>query len=273
MPQTLQEPIEVEINPNFEQLPYGYSLVSIYEQVCDVCGSSYNERVYVTPDKWMGTERKPCLCMTKEIYRRQLLKRQQEAKEQLRSRVHYYFQNYDMVSNQGFSHMSFAKYTPENKSHQIALKALKNFKTGENSVILFGLQGRGKTHLAVSCARDQQDKGFVVLTLKCVDLLNRIKLTYRMDREAESEILDIMKDVDLLLIDDIGTENPTDWVLEKLYMVIDHRVEHKKSTIFTTNKDGEEMVHRLGGALTSRIWGAGGLEGQYEIEGRDWRVT
>jgi len=273
MPQTLQEPIEVDINPNFEQLPWGYSLISMYELVCDVCGSSYNERVYVTPDKWMGTERKPCLCMTKDINQQQLLKRQQDKKDQLRSRVHYYFQNYDMISSQGFSHMSFATYKSENISQQTALKALKNFKTGENSIILFGLQGRGKTHLAVSCARDQKDNGFVVLALKCVDLLKRIKITYRTDREAESEILDIMQDVDLLLIDDIGTENPTDWVLEKLYMVIDHRVEHHKSTIFTTNLDGGEMVGRLGGALTSRIWGAGGLAGQYEIEGKDWRVT
>lgn len=271
--QTVQEPIGVNTNPEFDRLPWGYTLVSVYDLTCDVCGSDFKERIYINPDKWMITERKPCLCMMNDVYKQLELKRQQEAKDKLCSQVRYYFQNYDMLRSQGFSHMSFSTYKSENQSHQIALKALKNFKTCENSIILHGLQGRGKTHLGVSCARDQQAKGFVVLALKCVDLLNRIKITYRMDREAESDILDIMKDVDLLLIDDIGTENPTDWVLEKLYMVIDYRVEHKKSMIFTTNLDGQEMVKRLGGALTSRIWGAGGLSGQYEIDGRDWRVS
>lgn len=271
--QAVQEPIAADINPDFELLPWGYTLISMYEQICDVCGSAYNERMYVNPDKWMITERKPCLCMMKDIYKQQLSKCQQKVKDQVRSRVHYYFQNYDMLISQGFSHMSFSTFNPENTSHQTALKALKSFKTGENSIILHGLQGRGKTHLATSCARAQQAKGHVVLALKCVDLLKRIKITYRMDREAESEILDIMQDVDLLLIDDIGTENPTDWVMEKLYMIIDHRVEHQKSSIFTTNLTGDEMIYRLGGALTSRIWGAGGLAGQYEIEGKDWRVS
>ena len=266
---TNEKPIEVK----FDRLPYGYELVSEYQKICDVCGMSYFERSFLDPGMMIHTERMPCKCIMDEVYHRRIKKRLSEAKEKIRSRSMYYFGRYNMLNDKGYAHMTFENYKPENSNHKAALKALKNFKTGEDSVCLFGFQGRGKTHLAVSCARAQMQKGNIVLALKCVDVLKRIRQTYSSDKDAEAEIIDILQDIDLLMIDDIGTENPTDWVLEKLYMVIDYRVEHKKSCIFTTNLTGLEMSEKLGGAITSRIWGAGGRPGQFEIEGRDWRVT
>lgn len=270
--QTVTNEKPIEAKAHWNPLPYGYEIIGQYELKCPVCGSVYYERSYVTPDRMMHTEYTPCQCIKREIYMQRIEQHKAEARQRLEGQLNYYFGKYDMLRDPGYKHMTFSIYRPSDETHHIAFKAMKMFKNGD-SACLFGAPGRGKTHLAVACARHQRSIGNIVLAIKCVNILQRIKSTYGDDKEAENDVLDICRDVDLLVVDDIGTENPTGWVLEKLYTIIDYRVEHKKSSIFTTNLTGEEMKKKLGRALTSRIWGAGGPKMQFEITGKDWRVA
>jgi DNA replication protein DnaC len=54
-------------------------------------------------------------------------------------------------------------------------------------------------------------------------------------REGETEILDLLTDVSLLILDDLGIENKTYWAYEKLYNIIDERYRANKPLIITTN--------------------------------------
>lgn len=125
-----------------------------------------------------------------------------------------------------------------------------------------GTFGTGKTHLAVSVALDLIDKGISVICMTSIDLLAEIKKTYDNNRNtSEHQILKAYKDVDLLVIDDLGKEYSSDWSIAMLYDIINHRSENCKSTIVTTNYSDDNLVDRLArksnyetaGAIVSRL--------------------
>lgn len=57
----------------------------------------------------------------------------------------------------------------------------------------------------------------------------------------------------LLILDDIGVERPSDWVLERLYDLINYRYTEMLSTIYTTNLSLDELEMRLGQRIASRL--------------------
>ena len=88
--------------------------------------------------------------------------------------------------------------------------------------------------------------GTPVICMTMIDLLSKIKATFdRGGGASEADILRIYKDVPLLIIDDMGTEQPTDWGLSKIYTIINARYEAYMPTIVTTNYSGEELIRRM----------------------------
>lgn len=237
------------------------------------CGGIYYQRSYVTPNGWAVIERTPCKCMLAIMQQREndrQLKEIQDRREYISRLAANYFGDYDMMRDDAYNRYSLQNYKPGNQSQIEALDKLQNFTVGRESICLQGPAGRGKTHLALGVARDAREKGSSVLALKTIDLLTRIKRTYdKKDDAAEAAIMRVLKNIDLLVIDDIGVEKTTEWVLAKLYEVIDYR-HGRKSTIFTTNLTGQQMKAKEGQALVSRILGA---EVSLEIEGKDYRIA
>ncbi|MBZ9608662.1 ATP-binding protein [Clostridium estertheticum] len=115
-------------------------------------------------------------------------------------------------------------------------------------------KGSGKTRLAVSLGNVllknlKQQVKFIT----CSDLLKEIKNTYNKDSKySESQLVDSINKVNILIIDDIGVERPTNWVNEMLFSVLDNRMKYNKITIFTSNCAVEELEHdeRLKSRLT-----------------------
>jgi len=238
------------------------------------CGGIYYQRGYVTPDGWAIIERTPCRCMLAIMQQREdgkALKDLQDRREYTSRLAAHYFGDYDMMRDEMYNSYALQNYKPANQAQADALAKVKQFTVGRESICLLGDAGRGKTHLALGAARLAREKGNSVLALKTIDLLTRIKRTYeKKDDTAEVAIMRVLKNVDLLVIDDIGVEKTTEWVLAKLYEVIDYR-HGRKSTIFTTNLTGKQMKEKEGMALVSRIWGS---ELRIEIEGdKDWRIA
>lgn len=106
-------------------------------------------------------------------------------------------------------------------------------------------KGSGKTRLAVSL-------GNVLLKIykkqvkfiTCSDLLKEIKNTYNQDAKyTESQLIESINNVDVLIIDDIGVEKLTSWVNEMLFSIFDNRMKYKKITIFTSNCIIEDLEH------------------------------
>lgn len=73
----------------------------------------------------------------------------------------------------------------------------------------------------------------------------------------------------LAIFDDIGSERPSEWVVERLYTIINHRVSNGLSTIYTSNVDLNELGSRLGMRIRSRVEGS---TEEIKLVGQDQRI-
>lgn len=58
---------------------------------------------------------------------------------------------------------------------------------------------------------------------------------------------------ELLVLDDLGAEKPSEWVEERLYTIINYRYEQQLATIVTSNKTLTELGESIGARTASRL--------------------
>lgn len=134
-----------------------------------------------------------------------------------------------------------------NKAYETAKRFVNNFegaKAEGYGIVFSGTCGSGKTHIACSIGIELLNKGIPVIYGTAITLLGKIKDTYSSNGK-ESDLLDLYSNVELLIIDDLGKENPSEWVVEKLYYIINQRYENLKPTIITSNFDLSSLADRL----------------------------
>jgi DNA replication protein DnaC len=139
--------------------------------------------------------------------------------------------------------------TPERKRcYKTAKEYADNFrfyKARGDGLYIEGPNGTGKTHLAAAVALQLIGEGVPVICKTSSDLLNDIKKTFDSDNINEHAALDIYKKADLLIIDDLGKEQCTDWSMSMLYSIINDRYEDMKPTIVTTNHNANDLTRAL----------------------------
>lgn len=105
-----------------------------------------------------------------------------------------------------------------------------------------GTNGTGKTHLAAAIALQLIDAGVPVVCKTAADLLSDVKKAFDDSTVTEAAVLKVYKDVDLLIIDDLGKEQVTDWSISTLYNILNDRYEDMKPTIITTNFGADDLI-------------------------------
>lgn len=132
---------------------------------------------------------------------------------------------------------------------------VSNFEElGQESIMLWGDPGNGKTMLAACIHNELTTKGKVVVFVSMPDLLSKIKSTFNQDnRESEEQILKALITCDLLIIDDLGAEKTTDWVQEKVFEIVDGRYRRQKPILSTSNLEPKELVHKIGKRSYDRL--------------------
>ena len=71
--------------------------------------------------------------------------------------------------------------------------------------------------------------------------------------EGEADLFDEALGCDLLVLDDLGAERTSEYVLDRLYVLINGRYQNDTATIITTNRTMEELRGQLGPRILSRI--------------------
>lgn len=106
-------------------------------------------------------------------------------------------------------------------------------------------KGSGKTRLMSSIANELIEKhNKQVKFCTSIKIIDEIKSTYGKSSEyTENKLLDELVNVEILIMDDFGTENATDWVKEKFYHIVNERYIAKKVTFYTSNYSLEELKH------------------------------
>ena len=138
---------------------------------------------------------------------------------------------------------------------------LKKYSKPFGSSYIYGIVGAGKSVRAMwmmmECFRlkyiySQCPKTYEFIT--CDELLMEIKKTFNSSKVSEFDIIEHYQNIDVLVIDDIGVMSTTDWSYKTLYVIINHRYSHYKTTIYTSNKSLDELSDLLqDDRITDRI--------------------
>ena len=156
------------------------------------------------------------------LERAELLLRQAHIPERYE---HCAFENFDI--RRGNQSLQWAKLNAEN--------FVKEYPA-DFGLLFVGTTGVGKTHLAVAVLRELiLRKGVECLFYDFHDLLKAIRDSYNpISQNSELSILQPVLDVEVLLLDELASWNPSDWVKETLQHIINSRYNHKKVTLITT---------------------------------------
>jgi DNA replication protein DnaC len=135
----------------------------------------------------------------------------------------------------------------EQKSLEQAFKAARSFaEYPEGWLVLTGAHGCGKTHLAAAIGHFRRDMGDRVVFSVVPEMLDHLRATFnpesavRMDRRFEE-----VRTAPLLILDDLGTQNATPWVREKLYQLFNYRYNAELPTVITTADYVKDVDARL----------------------------
>lgn len=154
-----------------------------------------------------------------------------------------------------------------NPQMETALKRCRAVASGQAwCAFLPGDFGTGKTHLAIAALNEWMAAGKGGFFWKVPDFLDWLRHE-GFDEGGiglEAAVRTYGECRALICLDDLGTENPTDWAHEQLHRVLDSRYDLRLPTIITTN----QPLERIDGRIRSRF-----REGLVICRGRDVRGT
>lgn len=130
-----------------------------------------------------------------------------------------------------------------------------NFTLSSRSILFQGGSGLGKTHLSLAIAKELIENGYGVIYASAPDILSKLESERFNDDKSTDATENLLKECDLLIIDDLGTEFLTQFTLSKIYNIINTRMLLKKPIIISTNLTLKELEKSYHQRLVSRIIG------------------
>jgi DNA replication protein DnaC len=183
-----------------------------------------------------------------------------------------------------YRNASFDIKAPDNEVLKKAIVAVKGYalnytpRESRPGLLLAGPTGTAKTHLAIAAMRMLMNRGFEGVFFDYQNLLQRIYAGYSESlRTSNREAYQTALETDVLVLDDLGSQNTNEWVEDTVTSIITYRYNHQKPLIATTNLPdpdyggvdhaGRLTLHdRIGARARSRLfemctvvptWGAG----------------
>lgn len=150
------------------------------------------------------------------------------------------------------------EYKPSNDAELTVKQAVtawvKNYKPGCVGLYLHGPAGTGKTHLLVAIGKALINQhGAEVAYWSTVSLINAARASFNKDTENADNPFDAAAEAQVLLLDDIGAEKPSEWVLTELYRLINRRYNCNLTTLLTSNVDLATFEESYDSRIADRI--------------------
>ncbi len=134
---------------------------------------------------------------------------------------------------------------------------IEEFDEKFKNMVFYGDTGLGKTFLCKCIAKELLDKEKTVLYVTSFNLFRMFE-NERFNKNLENvnkELLNLVKDVDLLIIDDLGTEFITNLSLTEFFEIVNSRILNKKSTLISTNLSPNDITESYSSRIVSRLYG------------------
>jgi DNA replication protein DnaC len=136
-------------------------------------------------------------------------------------------------------------------------------------LVIAGATGRGKTRLAAAIGNYCREAGTQAMFVVVPDLLDSLRSSYDPGNpKTFDEMFERVRNVPLLILDDLGSQSGTAWAEEKLFQLINHRYNACLPTVITTNLTVSAMESRLASRLTDPQVSTILLMGRFDFWGK-----
>ena len=168
------------------------------------------------------------------------------------------FSNFDLTY---YSDRTDARYGASPRSIMeynfgVCRRYAEEFGEKSGNLLFVGGTGLGKTHLSACIAAAAADKGYSVAYETASHLFSKLeKHRFSPDEQSRQDVEKLNR-CDLLIIDDLGTELPGNFVTAALYTVVNDRLLAGKPMVISTNLTIDEIARRYNPQIASRLQGS-----------------
>ncbi len=208
--------------------------------VCDRCGG----------EGYIGSSMCACLqelCRQEQRRELTLLSGGKESFDQFRL---------DYYSNQADAKYGASPRTIMERNFQNCRRYATAFTPNSGNLLFVGGTGLGKTFLSACVAQAVADRGYSVVYETAGRLFSKLEQAKFSGNDESRREAARFTDCDLLILDDLGTEMPGQFVTAALYSLVNDRLLAGKPMLISTNLNNDELARRYSPQIASRLHGS-----------------
>ena len=142
------------------------------------------------------------------------------------------------------------------RNFDISRKFADTFTPNSGNLLFVGGTGLGKTFLSACIARAVAEGGYSVAYETASQLMSKLEKHRFNPDEQTAEAVKKIDSCDLLIVDDLGTELPGNFVTAALYALVNERLLANKPMVISTNLNIDEIARRYSPQIASRLQGS-----------------